>query len=211
MEEIMSYQKNQFFTLLTYIVLLSLGTILSLLKITGSPYFIALTIGSIVAAGLMIYLVKLSGPNDLEEKTTLNHDLQWIIVGTVGAIALQYLIGFADQLIFHSTSSANTMSLLLMVKAYPYYFIYVMIAAPIMEEIIFRRVFFANLVKPTNIYIAAIISAFLFAFMHQDTRFLVYVAMGLWFSFIYTKSENIYVSAGSHIVMNAFVLTMAIM
>ena len=85
-----------------------------------------------------------------------------------------------------------------------------MIAAPIMEEIIFRRVFFANLIKPTNIYIAAIISAVIFAFMHQDTRFLVYVAMGLWFAFIYYKSKNIYVSAGSHIIMNAIVLTMSI-
>ena len=208
----MSYQRNQFFTLLTYILLLSLGTALSLLKVTGSAYFIILTIGALVATGIMIYLVKLSGPNEFEKKTTLNHDLQWIILGTVGAIIVQFGIGFADQLIFHaSTESQNTLSLLLMVKAYPYYFLYVMIAAPIMEEIIFRRVFFANLIKPTNIYIAAIISACLFAFMHQDTRFLVYVAMGLWFSFVYYKSNNIYVSAGSHIFMNAIVLTLGIM
>ncbi|WP_236704333.1 CPBP family intramembrane glutamic endopeptidase [Companilactobacillus kimchiensis] len=208
----MSYQRNQFFTLLTYILLLCLGTVLSMLNVTGSPYFVVLTIGALVAAGIMIYLVKLSGPNEFEEKTTLNHDLQWIILGTVGAIIVQFGIGFADKLLFHaSTDSQNTMQLLLMVKAYPYYFLYVMIAAPIMEEIIFRRVFFANLVKPTNIYIAAIISACLFAFMHQDTRFLVYVAMGLWFSFVYYKSKNIYVSAGSHILMNAIVLTMGIM
>lgn len=208
----MSYQRNQFFTLLTYILLLCLGSVLTLLKVTGSPYFIVLTIGALVAAGIMIYLVKLSGPNEFEEKTTLNHNLQWIILGTVGAIIVQFGIGFADKLLFHaSTSSQNTLSLLLMVRTYPYYFLYVMIAAPIMEEIIFRRVFFANLIKPTNIYIAAIISALLFAFMHQDTRFLVYVAMGLWFSFVYYKSKNIYVSAGSHIIMNAIVLTLGIM
>lgn len=208
----MSYRTNQFFTLLTYILLLSLGTVLSTLSITGTPYFITITIGAIVAAGVMIYLVKLSGPNEFEEKTNLNHDLQWIIMGTIGAIIVQFGIGFADQLLFHtSTSSQNTLSLLLMVKEYPYYFIYVMIAAPIMEEIIFRRVIFGNLIKPTNIYIAAIISACLFAIMHQDTRFLVYVAMGLWFSFVYYKSKNIYVSAGSHIIMNAIVLTLGIM
>ncbi|WP_238333965.1 CPBP family intramembrane glutamic endopeptidase [Companilactobacillus halodurans] len=207
----MSYQTNQFFTLLTYILLLCLGTGLSMLSVTGSGYFVTLTIGSLIATGIMIYLVKLSGRNEFEKKTTLNHDLQWIIIGTIGAIVLQYGIGFADQLIFNAnTSSQNTLQLLLMVKAYPYYFIYVMIAAPIMEEIIFRRVFFANLIKPTNVYIAAIISACLFAFMHQDTRFLVYVAMGLWFSFVYYKSKNIYASAGSHLLMNAIVLTLAI-
>lgn len=208
----MTYQRNQFFTLLTYILLMALGTVLSMLSVTGTAYFIILTIGAIVATGIMIYLVKLSGPIEFEEKSSLNHNLQWIIVGTVGAIVVQFGIGFLDQLIFHtSTSSQNTLQLLLMVKAYPYYFIYVMICAPIMEEIIFRRLFFAGLIKPTNIYIAAAISAVLFAFMHRDTRFLVYVAMGLWFSFVYYKSKDIYVSAGSHILMNAIVLTMGIM
>lgn len=207
----MSYQKNQFFTLLTYIILLSLGTVLSMLSITGSAYFLTITLGSLIATGVMIYLVKLGGPLDFEKKSDFNHDLQWIILGTIGAIVVQFGIGFLDQLVFHaSTNSQNTIGLLLMVKEYPYYFLYVMIAAPIMEEIIFRRVFFANLIKPTNVYIAAIISAIIFAFMHQDTRFLVYVAMGLWFAFIYYKSKNIYVSAGSHIIMNAIVLTMSI-
>ncbi|WP_334342110.1 CPBP family intramembrane glutamic endopeptidase [Companilactobacillus sp. HBUAS56275] len=208
----MNFPKNQFFTLLTYILLLLLGSVLNMLSITGSIYFIILTLGSLLATGIMMYLVKLNGPNEFEEKTDLNHNLQWIILGTIGAIALQYGVGFIDQLIFHtSTHSQNTMQLLLMVKTYPYYFIYVLICAPIMEEIIFRRIFFANLIKPTNIYIAAIISALLFAFMHQDTRFIVYVAMGLWFSFVYYKSKNIYASAGSHILMNAIVLTLGTM
>jgi len=203
----MSFPKNQFFTLLTYILLMALGTGLSAFSITGTAYFVILTIGALLATGIMIYLVKLSGPNEFEEKTTLNHDLQWIILGTIGAIVVQLGIGYLDQLVFHaSTSSQNTLQLLLIVKAYPYYFLYVLICAPIMEEIIFRRLFFANLIKPTNIYIAAIIAAFLFAFMHQDTRFMVYVFMGLWFSFVYYKSKNIYVSAGSHLVMNTLVV-----
>ncbi|CAJ1186530.1 CPBP family intramembrane glutamic endopeptidase [Companilactobacillus paralimentarius] len=206
----MNFPKNQFFTLLTYILLLLLGSVLNMLSITGSIYFVIITLGALIATGLMMYLVKLNGPNDFEEKNDLNHNLQWIILGTIGAIALQYGVGFIDQLIFHtSTHSQNTMQLLLMVKAYPYYFLYVLICAPIMEEIVFRRIFFANMIKPTNIYIAAIISALLFAFMHQDTRFIVYVAMGLWFSFVYYKSKNIYASAGSHILMNAIVLTLS--
>ena len=206
----MAFPKNQFFTLLTYILLLLLGSVLNMLQVTGSLYFVLLTLGAILATGIMMYLVKKDQKFSFEKTTDLNHNLQWVILGTIGAIVLQYGIGFIDQLIFHtSTHSQNTMQLLLMVKTYPYYFIYVLICAPIMEEIVFRRLFFGNLIKPTNIYIAAIISALLFAFMHQDTRFLVYVAMGLWFSFIYYKSENIYASAGSHILMNAIVLTLS--
>jgi membrane protease YdiL (CAAX protease family) len=78
-----------------------------------------------------------------------------------------------------------------------------------MEEIIFRRVFFASLIKPTNIYWAAIISSLLFAFMHQDTRFIIYAIMGAWFCFVYYRSKNIYVSAASHIIMNGVVLALA--
>lgn len=203
----MKYSTNQFLTLATYVVLLFLGSLLSMVQVTGSAYFIIITLAAILATGIMIFLTQKSTPNELEEKTDLNHKLQWIIVGAVGALILQLGLGFIDQQIFHtSTTSANTLQLLTLVHAYPYYFAYVLICAPIMEEIIFRRVFFANLIKPTNIYWAAAISAVFFALMHQDTRFIVYVAMGLWFSFIYYKSKNIYVSAGSHLVMNTLVV-----
>lgn len=205
--EIMKYSTNQFLTLATYVVLLFIGSFLSLIKLTGSAYFIILTLAAILATGTMIFLTQKSSPNELEEPTDLNHKLQWIIVGTVGALIIQLGIGFVDQQLFHSsTDSANTLQMLTLIHAYPYYLAYVLICAPIMEEIIFRRVFFSNLIKPTNIYWAALISALFFAFMHQDTRFLVYVAMGLWFSFIYYKSKNIYVSAGSHLVMNTLVV-----
>ncbi|APX71071.1 CPBP family intramembrane metalloprotease [Companilactobacillus allii] len=208
----MKYSTNQFLTLLTYIALLFVGSILSMAKVTGSAYFLVITIAAVVATVVMIYLTQKSTPNELEESTTFNNKLQWIIVGTIGALVIQLGLGLIDQHIFHaSTDSANTMQLLALVRAYPYYFLYVLICAPIMEEIIFRRVFFSNLIKPTNIYWAAAISALFFAFMHQDTRFLIYVAMGLWFSFIYYKSKNIYVSAGSHLVMNTLVVMISFM
>ena len=79
----MTFPKNQFFTLLTYIILMALGSGLSLLSITGSTYFIILTIAALLATGIMIYLVKLSGQNEIEETTTLNHNLQWVILGTI--------------------------------------------------------------------------------------------------------------------------------
>src|SRR5699024_4121850 len=124
MGEIMSYRTNQFFTLLAYILLLSLGSILTMFSITGSAYFITVTIAALIVTGLMIYLVKQSGPLEFEKKSDLNHDLQWIILGTVGALVVQFGIGFLDQLVFHaSTNSQNTIGLLLMVKEYPYYFL----------------------------------------------------------------------------------------
>jgi hypothetical protein len=45
----MTYFKNQFSTLLIYILLLFTGSVLTLLKVTGSSYFIIFTIAAIVA------------------------------------------------------------------------------------------------------------------------------------------------------------------
>ncbi|MFC6322927.1 CPBP family intramembrane glutamic endopeptidase [Companilactobacillus baiquanensis] len=202
----MTYFKNQFSTLLIYILLLFTGSVLTLLKVTGSSYFIILTIAAIVATILMVYLTQKSSPNIIEKKTETSDKLKWIIIGTLGALAIQIVISLLEMALNKNVSSANTTQLLTLVSAYPYYFIYVLICAPIMEEIVFRRLFFSNLISLTNVYGAAIISAAFFAFMHQDTRFIIYVGMGLWFAFIYYKSKNIYVSAASHLIMNTIVV-----
>jgi Predicted metal-dependent membrane protease len=207
----MNYSKNQFSTLLTYIVLLLSGSILTAFSLTGTPYFLIITLLAVVATGIMIYLTKQSGPNELEAKTSTQNKIIWVIIGAIGAIILQLGLGLIEQNLLHlSTSSQNTTQMLTMAHSYPYYFVYILFCAPLMEEIIFRRVFFSNLNKITNIYLAAIISALFFAFMHQDTRFVIYVAMGLWFSYVYYKSKNIYVSAFSHIIMNAVVLAVSL-
>lgn len=203
----MTYFKNQFTTLLIYILLLFTGSVLTMLKVTGSSYFIILTIAAIIATGLMVYLTQKSSPNNIEEQTSTSDKIKWIIIGTVGALVIQIGISLIEELVLHhSIASANTTQLLTLVTAYPYYFIYVLICAPIMEEIVFRRLFFSNLITLTNVYWAGIISAAFFAFMHQDTRFAVYVGMGLWFAFVYYKSKNIYISAASHLIMNTIVV-----
>lgn len=203
----MTYFKNQFSTLLIYILLLFVGSALTMLKVTGSSYFIILTIAAIVATISMIYLTQKSSPNNIEEKTSSSNKIKWILIGTIGALVIQFGISLIEILILHqNVESANTTQLLTLVSAYPYYFIYVLVCAPIMEEIVFRRLFFSNLITLTNVYWAAIISAAFFAFMHQDTRFIIYVGMGLWFAFIYYRSKNIYVSAASHFIMNTIVV-----
>jgi len=85
----MKYSTNQFLTLATYVALLFIGSLLSMVKITGSAYFITLTFAAILATSIMIYLTQKSSPNELETKTDFNNKLQWIIVGSVGALIIQ--------------------------------------------------------------------------------------------------------------------------
>lgn len=204
----MKNSTNQLVTLLLYILLLFVGTILSMLKVTGHPYFGIVTAAAVVITVIMIYFVHENGANEVEdEKFDPRKFVTWALIGAIGALLIQIGMGFIEENLLHiTTSSQNTMTLLTTAKGYPYYLIYIVICAPIMEEIIFRRVFFANLIKPTNIYWAMIISSLLFAFMHRDTRFAIYLVMGLWFCFVYSRSKNIYASAASHIIMNAVVI-----
>ncbi|MQS52920.1 CPBP family intramembrane glutamic endopeptidase [Companilactobacillus mishanensis] len=203
---------NQLVTLLCYLVLSVVGTILSALSITGHAYFGIITILSLVATVAMIYLVQKSGKNEFElPKFNAKKFVTWVLIGAIGAILIQIGLTFVEQGLLHiATNSQNTASMLTQIKGYPYYMLYVLICAPIMEEIVFRRIFFADLIRPTNIYLAIIISSVLFAFMHQDTRFVIYLLMGAWFCFVYYKSKNIYASATSHIIMNLVVFGLSI-
>lgn len=208
----MKNSTNQLITLLAYIALLFVGTILSMLKLTGHPYFAIMTIMAVIATGAMIYLVHIDENNIIEDKKIdWQKFVTWTLISAIGAIVIQFGLTFIEQVFFHlSTSSQNTLALLATAKGYPYYLIYIVLCASIMEEIVFRRVFFANLIRPTNVYLAAIIASVLFAFLHQDSRFLIYLLMSIWFCFVYYRSKNIYVSATSHIIMNAVVIILNI-
>ncbi|AKP66939.1 CPBP family intramembrane glutamic endopeptidase [Companilactobacillus ginsenosidimutans] len=208
----MKNSTNQLVTILDYIALMFVSTMLSIMRLSGHPYFGIITTAAIVVTGIMIYLVHINGKNDIESsKFESRRAITWTLIGTLGAILIQIGLGFVEQNWLHmTTASQNTATLLTTAKGYPYYLVYMLICAPIMEEIIFRRVFFANLIKPTNIYWATAISSLLFAMMHQDTRFLIYLIMGAWFCFVYYRSKNIYVSAASHILMNAIVFGLSI-
>lgn len=207
----MKNSTNQLLTILTYLALLFISTILSMLRLTGHPFFAIVTVAAIVATFIMVYLTHTNGKNDFEQTFDWHRFVTWSLIGAIGVVVIQFGLGLIEQVLLHlPTSSQNTMSLLTSVKGYPYYLIYILFCAPIMEEIVFRRVFFANLIKPTNIYWAILISSLLFAFMHQDTRFVIYLVMGAWFCFVYYRSKNIYVSATSHIIMNAVVLGLSL-
>jgi membrane protease YdiL (CAAX protease family) len=208
----MKNSTNQLYTLLAYIALLFISTLLSIFRLTGHAYFGSVTTVAVIVTAVMIYLVHINGKNEYESSKFDSHRFViWTLVGAIGAILIQIGWGAISQNILHiTTASSNTQSLLTTAKGYPYYLVYILICAPIMEEIVFRRIFFSNLIKPTNIYWATIISSLLFAFLHQDTRFVIYLLMGAWFCFVYYRSKNIYVSATSHIIMNAVVFGLSI-
>src|SRR5699024_7720233 len=83
------------------------------------------------------------------------------------------------------------------------------IFAPILEELLFRKIIFGSLYKRINFFWAAILSSLAFGVIHLDlTHLLIYTGMGLVFSYLYVKTKTIIVSILVLMVMNTITVLM---
>src|SRR5690625_8017898 len=95
--------------------------------------------------------------------------------------------------IFHIESySENTENIMKITEIAPLFSIITVIIAPILEEVVFRKIIFGTLYKRMNFILAGIISAVIFGLIHLDpTHLLIYTAMGLVFAYLYVKTKQI--------------------
>ncbi|MGB3160560.1 MAG: CPBP family intramembrane glutamic endopeptidase [Carnobacterium sp.] len=174
----------------------------------------ALIYGTIFSftAGAMVMLL-------LNQKSTIKNSLtlspsaprkqvvMWGLIGTLIAFASQIVASLIEsQLLGLQMESANTQNILLTIGKYPFYLIIVSIMAPIMEELVFRKVIFGFFYDLTGVVGAAVISSLLFAFIHADSHILLYSTMGFVFSYLYVKTKNIATPIIAHILMNTSVI-----
>lgn len=79
----------------------------------------------------------------------------------------------------------------------------VIVVAPMIEEIVYRKILFSFFEKKTGFWIGAVVSSALFALGHLDlTRLPVYFAVGLLLCFAYKKSGTIAVPIFAHMALN---------
>lgn len=123
-----------------------------------------------------------------------------IYVGQILAVQIEmYLFGIEP-------GSDNTAQLSEMMKSAPVMIISAAIFAPILEEIIFRRVIFGSLIQKYNFWISAIISGVVFAAIHLEfEHLLLYTVCGLIFAFLYYKTKSIWTSIIAHMLLNSSV------
>ena len=80
------------------------------------------------------------------------------------------------------------------------------IFAPVLEEIIFRRVIFGSLIQKYNFWISAIVSGVVFSAIHLEfEHLLLYAVCGLIFAFLYYKTKSIWTSIIAHMLLNGSV------
>ncbi len=90
-------------------------------------------------------------------------------------------------------------------------FLTIAIAAPILEELIFRGVILDGLLKKYSPKKAILISSFLFAFLHLNPwQFIGAMAVGSFAGYIYYKSNNLFLPVIIHFVNNGFAFFMSL-
>lgn len=139
------------------------------------------------------------------------HPIASIGLGFVGFILA--MIGQAVAAVIETKlfgiepGSANTETLSVISQISPIMIISIVIFAPLLEEIVFRRAIFGGLYKMThNFWLGAVVSGLLFAVVHWELEhLLMYLMPAFAFAFVYYISRSIIAPIAAHFFMNSFV------
>ena len=173
----------------------------------------------ILAAILIIFLhFKIKNPTNLEQehKESKRYIIPWAVLGFFIVMLYQVIVGVINIWIFgQPQQSPNTQRIMALAKQLPVFIILISVIGPILEEYVFRKVFFGELydrIKGNRIIaflIASIVSSLLFALAHNDIKFiLIYFGMGMILSLAYTLTKRISVPILIHMFQNGFVVVM---
>ncbi len=140
------------------------------------------------------------------KKSSIGITMLWGAFGFVFAMAGQMLAAMIESTLGITAGSENTATLGDIARLSPIMIIPIVVFAPILEELVFRRVIFGGVYTKTNFWIAAIISALVFAAVHMEfEHLLMYMMPAFAFSFVYYKTKRILAPMVAHFMMNGFV------
>ncbi|GBG95895.1 CAAX family amino protease [Ligilactobacillus salitolerans] len=205
----MKFKANSLNLLLAYFVLLfSQQICFQLIKNNAIlfPVETVLYLGG--AAGLVWLFIHYRYCNMFENRPAgKGQTACWIILGVPLILAAQRLLFWLEVTWLKQPAvSENTASLQAISVKYPYYLLVIALAAPIIEELIFRKVLFGNFTYWFKPWQTALLSSLLFALAHGDGHYLTYTIIGLVLCLIYGKTGRIQASMAVHILMNCAVL-----
>ena len=166
----------------------------------------SMTIGFILA----VLFSSLAGrdPQFDGKRADTGKTILWSFIGIFLAFAGQYAASLIQMLAFGiEPGSENTEMIVGFSTAVPFMIFVVAILVPVTEELVFRKVIFGAIYKRTGFWIAAIVSGLIFGALHGDfENILVYLAMGVVFSYLYVKTGRIIVPIIAHVGINSFVM-----
>ncbi|MBS3681255.1 CPBP family intramembrane metalloprotease [Ornithinibacillus massiliensis] len=204
--------KRYWWVILTYIAMQLSGGIFRpvLLRLFPAHQLEALIFYSIFSftIGLIIVLILMKPDMQMSQtrsKWFTSDVIGWTVLGVFLAYFAQGIATMIEMNIFGiRTGSENTQAIMQITRTVPLFAIVPAIIAPILEEVIFRKIIFASLYKRTNFFIAALISALIFGIIHgEPEHILIYASMGFVFAFLYVKTKKIIVPIIVHMTLNS--------
>jgi uncharacterized protein len=141
------------------------------------------------------------------KKSSIGNSVLWGFIGFFLALGGQMLAGAIEIAIGIEPGSENTAILSDIAKVSPIIIISIVLFAPFLEEIIFRRVIFGGIYLKTNFWIATIVSALVFAAVHNEfEHLLTYMMPAFVFAYLYYRTKRILTPMIAHLLMNGFVV-----
>ncbi|CAM5206922.1 CAAX prenyl protease-like protein OS=Ureibacillus acetophenoni OX=614649 GN=SAMN05877842_11655 PE=4 SV=1 [Ureibacillus acetophenoni] len=141
------------------------------------------------------------------EKASIGATVGWGIIGFFLVLVGQTIAANIEMALGIEAGSQNTETIIMVTEIAPIMMLSTVLFAPILEELVFRRVIFGSIIIQTqNFWIAGIISAVVFAAIHRDfTHILIYTVSGFIFAFLYYKTKRLLTSIIAHMLLNSFV------
>lgn len=155
---------------------------------------------------VILYLLKpdIQAAKYQRDGANLNQVIIWSIFGVFLAyIAQAIAVSIEVHLLGIKTTSENTELLMEITRSIPLFLVITVFIAPVLEEIVFRKIIFGTIYQRSNFLIAAIISSFIFGIIHQELKhLLIYASMGFVLAFVYYNTKRIIVPIIVHITLN---------
>lgn len=187
-------------------------------KITRLEISLTWMSASAIIAVLLLWFMNsnIKNPTRLEKQTKEPwvYVIFWCIAGIFLAMFGQIIAGLINTYILNQPmESGNTQNLMKIAQQSHILIIYIVLAGPILEELIFRKLIFGeiyNMIKTPkwlSFIVAVLVSSFVFSLAHSDPEHtLIYVVMGTVFSGLYVLTKRIIVPIVAHMGMNGIVV-----
>lgn len=204
--------KRYWWVIITYIIMQFSGILFApvLYRVLSISKFQAVISWSIFSfiAGLVVVLLLMKPDMKMERNrnaANFGEIILWSIAGLLMAWGAQFLATTIEmELLGIEVGSENTANIMEIIRVAPLFIIIPALVAPILEEIIFRKIIFGSLYRRTNFFIAATLSALVFGIIHgEPLHILIYASMGYVFAFLYVKTKRIIVPIIVHMAMNS--------
>lgn len=206
------FPKRYWYVILTYILMHAFGVALTFVAIKSLSLdpILAINYANLISFTVALIIILLLMRPDMARAherhgASISKVVLWSIIGVFLAYFAQIIAVTVEIEVFGiEPGSENTEVIMELTRSAPIFLIVPAIIAPILEEIVFRKIIFGSLYKRMNFLLAALISSFIFGIIHgEPVHLLIYGSMGFVFAFLYAKTKRIIVPIIVHMAMNS--------